>query len=62
MATDKLQDTYRAKSVFGLRSELRILLQYIQYVVSIRSIKMPVKESIAAIFHASYIQIGLIIT
>jgi len=62
MATDKLQDTYRAKPVFGLRSELRISLQNIVYCFqSLRSLKMPVKEIIAAIFHASYFQIGLMI-
>jgi hypothetical protein len=62
MATDKLQDTYRAEPVFGLRSELKISLQNIVCrVQSLRSIQMLVKESIAAIFHASYIQNGLMI-
>lgn len=62
MATDKLQDTYRAKPVFGLRSGLRISLQNIVCCVqSLPSLKMLVKESIAAVFHASYFQIGLMI-
>jgi hypothetical protein len=58
MATYKLGVTYRTKPVFGLRSERRISLQNIVYFVqSLRFIKMLVKESIAATFPASYIEI-----
>jgi hypothetical protein len=47
MTTVELQDTYRTKPVFGSRYEVGIFLKNM-FVQSLLSIKMLVKDSIAA--------------